>query len=349
MEGQKASNQYETTLHVLSQILSDYNHAARDLQNMSVQLRGEIAAASKRFGLIFEEFVQRSVSSSLGECVLKAPQTKSALAEAPGFHLMATPTTPTLEVYCLGVFQARTGWTTIQDWHSIKAKSLLKYLITQQGHPVSKEVLMEALWPGCDPQLANNNLRAAVRALRQSFYQTGSTSSDFAWVLFQDGNYMINPEVDVWTDDRQFEYHWTRGCRLERAGELGKAIAEFESAEIIYKGDYLEDDRYEDWTFLRREALKDTYLALLGKLGDYFMSTGDSQIAINYCQKVIARDCCREDAYRRLMICHNRVGNRNRALQWYKLCEKTINTELGLPPDRQTQMVYQQLLNGEII
>ena len=350
-QGYEASNQYETTNLVLKQIMLAYRRATEDLQNTNVQLRGQVAAATNRFGPVLEALMQMGVdrSSSLGIGALQATSKETAIKENPPFHLMATMAIPTLEVYCLGTFKVRAGWMTIQHWYSIKAKSLLKYLISQQGRSVSKEVLMEALWPGCEPQLANNNLRAAVRALRQALCQPYCTGSNFAWVLFQDGNYMINSKVDVWTDVRQFEYHWIRGLQLERLGESSKAIIEFESAEAVYRGDYLEDDQYEDWTLLRREALKDTYLALLGKIGNYFMEIGDYQSAIGYCQKTISRDCCREDAYRRMMICHSRLGNRNRALVWYKLCERTINAELGLSPDRQTQTVYQQLLKDEII
>ena len=206
---------------------------------------------------------------------------------------------------------------------------------------------MEVLWPGCEPQLANNNLKAAVRALRQTLSLPHGLSEDFGWVLFHDGNYMINSQADVWVDTEQFESHWNLGWRLEKEGRISEAIAEYRSAESLYRGEFLEEDPYEDWTLLTRESVKDIYFSILSKLGDYYMESGDYENTIGYCHKIIAKDPCREDAYRRLMCAYVKLGNRNRALHWYKICERTIKAELDLPPDPQTVELYHKLLNDE--
>ena len=207
---------------------------------------------------------------------------------------------------------------------------------------------MEALWPGCEPSLANNNLKAAVRALRQTL-SLAHGADDFAWVLFQNGNYMINPEADLWVDVEQFEYQWGAGRQLEKEGKPAEAAKEHQIAEALYKGDYLEDDLYEEWTSLRREALKDIYLAILGRLADHSMQRADFEDCIVCCQKILTKDPCREDAYRRLMSCYSRLGQRNRAIAWYRLCEKTIKSELDVNPDHGTIALYQKLLNDEYI
>jgi len=254
---------------------------------------------------------------------------------------------PALEVYCLGRFQVRVGWKRIDHWPSTKAKSVLKYLIAQQRRPVSRDVLMEALWPSCEPSLANNSLKAAVRTLRQTLNAAQGTNGDFPWVLFQDGNYLINSEVDSWMDVEQFDYHWQAGRQLEREGKQAEAISELQAAEALYQGDYLEDDLYEDWTWLRREALKDTYLAILGRLADDSMQKADYEGCVVYCQKILGKDPCREDAYRRLMCCYSRLGQRNRAIAWYRLCHKIIRAELDVDPDHATVALYHKLLKDE--
>jgi DNA-binding SARP family transcriptional activator len=63
----------------------------------------------------------------------------------------------------------------------------------------------------------------------------------------------------------------------------------------------------------------------------------------------LGKDPCREDAYRRLMCCYSRLEQRNRAIGWYRLCEKTIKRELEVSPDRSTFALYQKLLNDEYI
>jgi DNA-binding SARP family transcriptional activator len=347
-----SGGEYESALELLRLIQVDYRRAREQLQDVMMRFGERESVAGKRLRETMDAAGRTRSSRGggvavadgwvLGEWELGSEDRASRVA-------VAERGAPTLEVYCLGPFQVRVGWEKIEHWRSGKAKALMKYLVAQRGRPVAKDVLMEALWPGCEPSLANNNLKAAIRVLRETLGVAHEEERDFAWVTFEGGSYMINPEGDQWLDTAQFEYHWARGWRLERDGRLPEAVAEYEAAEALYRGDYLEDDPYEEWTLLRREALKDTYLTILGKLADYCMSVGDLENAVGHCQKIIARDCCREDAYRRLMICHSRLGHRNRALAWYVICEKTIKAELDLPPDGQTKAMYRRLLNDEAL
>jgi DNA-binding SARP family transcriptional activator len=137
-----------------------------------------------------------------------------------------------------------------------------------------------------------------------------------------------------WLDVEQFEYHWRNGLHLEKEGKVDEAFIQHETAEAMYKGEYLEDDLYKDWTSLPREALKDIYLTIVGRLADYSMLKEDHIASINYCQKILAKDPCREDAYQRLMCCYCRLGQRNRAIAWYHICERTIKRELNVSPAR---------------
>jgi len=208
---------------------------------------------------------------------------------------------------------------------------------------------METLWPDCDPQGASNNLKAAMYGLRNTLSRLFNKEESFPYVHFLQGSYRMNPEIELWVDVEQFEQHWAMARRLEKEGKLAEAIRELELAEALYRGEYLEDEPYEEWTILRREAVKDTYLSILGKLADHSMETADHQGCIIYCQKILAKDCCREDAYRRLMCCHSRLGHRNRALRWYEICRRTVQAELDTTPDPETMALYSQVLRNEPI
>ena len=141
---------------------------------------------------------------------------------------------------------------------------------------------METLWPECNPQAASNNLKAAMHSLRQTLSHLFNKRESFPHVLFLQGSYLINPEIELWIDVEEFEQHWVLGRHLEKEERLPEAIREFELAEALYRGDYLEDESYEEWTLLRREALKDTYIIILGKLADHSMKTTDYESSIIY-------------------------------------------------------------------
>lgn len=343
------SVQWQGTINVLRLVQSDYEGARKQLEKvshtlaerealLSQHLQGALMASRGYRTLCLMPYEAGVTGSQMGKAILGV-MTRSAVL----------PRVMRLEVRCLGRFELRSEWKQVERWQSVKAKAVFQYLMTKPREPIVKDMLMETLWPGSDPQAASNNLKAAVHGLRQTLSRLFDNKESFPYILSLQGNYQMDPEIELWVDVEQFEQHWMIGRRLERKGELVEAIREFELAEALYRGDYLEEEPYEEWTLLRREALKDTYVIILGKLADYSMETADYEGCISYCQKILAKDSCREDAYRRLMRCYSRLGHRNRALRWYEICRRTIQAELDTTPDNQTTALYHQLSRNESI
>ncbi len=322
---------HENTVRLLRQVQADYRQAREQLLDVSSRFGEREALASRR--------LHEAVSSLTGGAGADDAQAGSGAA--------AEKASPDLEVYCLGTFRVRVRSALIEHWSSNKARSVLKYLVANRGRAVTRDSLMEALWPDSDPILANNNLKAAIRSLRQTLAK--DCDPEFPWIVFQDGSYTIHADAQLWTDTEQFEFHWRTAREMEKAGRLPEAMAHHQVAVAFYRGDYLQDDPYEEWTTLRRESLKDIYLAILGRLADHSMSGGDYESCIVYCQRILEKDSCREDAYRRLMRGYCRLGNRNRAIAWYRLCERTVRAELDVAPDHETKALYQSLLRDEAI
>lgn len=316
--------QWQVTIDLLRIVQSDYQQARKQLEGICSTFSERENMAGKQLQFVFES----------------ATQTKSRYSQDEAMCLRA---------YCLCGFEVYVGYRQVEHWCSLKAKSLLKYLIAQHGRPVPKDVLMETLWAGWSPELANSNLRAAMHALRQSLGDFSNEGNGFPYILFCEGNYLINPQVVLWVDDEEFERHYIAGWHLDKEGKSEEAVKEYMLAETLYRGDYLEDDLYEEWTLRRREALNDTYLTILGKLAKHSAQVADYESCITYCQKILAKDPCCEDGYRWLMCSYNRLGRRNRALHWYELCKKTVKKELDVPPERQTVALYHKLLKAEYI
>ncbi len=48
-------------------------------------------------------------------------------------------------------------------------------------------------------------------------------------------------------------------------------MKEYEVAEGLYQGDFLEEDPYEDWPMLKRDGLKDSDLVIPDRLSGYYV------------------------------------------------------------------------------
>src|SRR5262245_60683438 len=208
---------------------------------------------------------------------------------------------PSLAVYCLGPFRVFRNDQMIGAWPGSKGRSIFKYLIKHRQTPISKEVLMDVFWPDADVENARRNLHQAIYSLRQTLRQV---QPDFQVILFESDHYQINPGLSLWLDFEEFERRVKAGRRLESVGKTAEAMAEYIRAEELYRGDFLEEDLYEDWSSLQRERIRAEYLDLADRLSAHYAQQGDHVAAISLCRKILEKDNCHENAHRRLMHCY---------------------------------------------
>ena len=253
---------------------------------------------------------------------------------------------PSLRVLFFGRFEMLCDGKAMQLGRNGKALTILKYLLANRRRPVSQDHLMGWLWPESNLKKARWSLNSAIHGLRKLL---GGCSSFLSagYVTLEDGYYRLSPDVKVWTDVDEFDERYEKGRRLEKEGGMPEAAVEFERAIELYRGDYLIEDLYEDWTMVERERLSNAYMDMLGRLAVYYMETGQYQESIRRCYRVLEKDRCHEDSYRLLMRCYARLGLRGRALHQYRMCEKILGQEYGTQPSSETQSLFAGILRDE--
>lgn len=227
-----------------------------------------------------------------------------------------------------------------------KAVSVLKYLLAHGSRPVSQDYLMGWLWPDSDLKRARWSLNSTVYSLRK-LLNVGAHSPEPV-VLFEEGCYRLCPRVRVSSDVREFDAHCERGRRFEGAGRKGEAAAEYEEAVALYRGDFLAEDLYEDWTMVERERLTNAYVDVLDRLADHHAHSGRLREAIRTCHRILEKDPCHEHTHRRLMEYYVRLGLRGRALHQYQLCRRILEHTCEMEPSPETANLYGRLLGGGV-
>ncbi len=247
---------------------------------------------------------------------------------------------PSVAIACLGSFEVHVDGRVLPLPSSVRPAAVLKLLADRGGRPTSRDLLIETLWPGIEADTGANRLRVAVHSLRQ-------IDPDLhALVTFDRGHYQLNG-ARVQIDAERFEALLAGGHSLEQSGDAARALTIYHQAEQLYRGDYFEEDPFEDWALLRRQHLRDLYLNLLVKLAVLALERGDYQDCITHCHEIVRQDDCSEDAYRLLMLAHAHRGNRARALRWYALCEQTLFRELAVEPSATTRALRDEILSNE--
>lgn len=276
-----------------------------------------------------------------------SPSSASCPAVNLGASHMDSSQRNQLQIHCFGQFKLYRDGQYVAGQTKGKGQDVLKYLLTRERQPVLRDVLLEALWPETEPRIANNRLKVAIHYMRQTLRPSQGSLHDQDIILFQDECYALNPDLDLWTDVEMFETYWRTGMRLEHAGQAASAIPLYTQAIELYRGEYLAGDVFKDWTLVRREGLRDSYLTILDKLSRYWHQTGDYERSVQGWKKIIEKDPWREDAYRQLMTCYAGLGSRGLALRWYDVCVATLSKQLAIEPEPATVALYERIRSGK--
>jgi DNA-binding SARP family transcriptional activator len=202
-----------------------------------------------------------------------------------------------ITVTALGRFGvARDAWPVgREEWQSKKARDLLKILIARRGRPTPRDVLMEALWPEQDPRRVSNRLSVALSTLRAVLDPERRYPTDH--FLLTDGEAIVLQLANVDVDVETFLEEAEHGLELRARGRTGEARRHLETAEGAYRGDFLEEDLYEDWATPLRERARSLYVTVAGTLAEIADGSQEGDTAMRYRLRILERDPYDESAH----------------------------------------------------
>ncbi|MGI9493799.1 MAG: bacterial transcriptional activator domain-containing protein, partial [Geminicoccaceae bacterium] len=164
-------------------------------------------------------------------------------------------------------------------------------------------------------------------------------------IVYDDGRYGLNPELSLWTDTGEIVDLCDAADRYRNTGNSEKEADTLQKIEELYKGDFLEEDRFEDWILLFRQKFKDTYVSSLIKRADIYFSKNCYEPCIETCKKLLLTDSCDEQTHGRLMICYSRTGHNHLAMRQYQCCVEALTRELDITPNATTSELYERIRN----
>lgn len=232
-------------------------------------------------------------------------------------------------------------------WPTQKTRLLLLLLLTERGHTVPKERLMERLWPELTPESAANSLRVSISNLRRMLEPARDRPAESSVIRTYAEGYRFQVTPDCWIDVDAFWDAVARGQHWARRQMWSLAIAAWRMAADLYHGDYLEEEPYADWALTTRDQLREAALETLCKLAECHARLGRHHQAVTLCEQVLAQDPLRENAYRQVMVYHYRLGQRAQALRAYERCRQALTRTLGIDPTPPTQALYTRMLQDK--
>ena len=296
------------------------------------QLYDALVAALKqqlgpsRYGAAADGGEMMGLADAVALALEAGPETTPPGPEPPG---------PTLTVQTLGPLRIwRDGEPLDRDaWASARPRELLLFLLAHPGGRTREQVGL-AFWPDASAEQVRNNFHVALHRLRKGL-------GGAQWVTHAADQFALNSSVTVEFDAATFERNVAAGVsRLKKDGDA----ALLESALVLYRGDFLEQEAAGDWHLELRDRLRLKYGEALTALAERHMEQERWPDAADAWRKLIARDQLDERAYRGLMTCHAKRAERSQVRQLYKRLEQALQRELEAKPEPETTQLYRQLV-----
>ena len=207
---------------------------------------------------------------------------------------------------------------------------LLAYLAIQR-RPLSRDELLEALWPGEDPR------RSAAR-----FYQAASEARKLlgdAFVRARDTYNLDRERLRVDLDE------------LDRLREEAQSGDEHERELLarglsLFRGDPLAGiDSI--WSGSEQRRLSLVHMNLLVRIGRIRLDCGDAARALEALDQAAAFDESNEQIVQLAMEAEAKLGRREAIVERYGRLQQTLDVRFGLEPNRETKQFYRRLLSQD--
>jgi DNA-binding SARP family transcriptional activator len=264
------------------------------------------------------------VGRGRGNTVLLQFRTLASASESSAVPVTMPPAQATLRIRTLGRTVVETADGELNGgWLDRRAGHLLKYLVAHRHAAVPADAIADALWPGArsDP---TNTVRHFVHELREKLEPNRGRYGRSAFVIARHGGYQLDAER-VTIDTDEFESSAKAGLAALASGEAERGVEQLEAAMRVYRGDFLSDERYEDWAIAERERLIDLACQVLRALA---RAVHDARAA-DYLERLAEMEPLDADIQRELIATWLRQGRRTRAIRRYRMLQSRLMREFG--------------------
>ena len=263
----------------------------------------------------------------------------------------------TLYINLLGEFSIKNDhshFTHIGN-KSLQITRLLSYLIANKDSEVSKDKLIDILWPdetSANPSGALRNLVYRARQILSAFFPaediqdgdvTGTSVSGEKpeCILFAQNAYRWNPDIDCVIDIYEFELYTHLAEKEPNADAKYKLL---QKAHQIYKGDFLSMLSSEEWVIFRNVYYKNMYTKIAINMCRYLSDQGDYTGVIRLCEASSLVDQMDEQIHIEKMHAYLEMNAPTQALNYYYSVSDLFTQKFGIDMSPSMRTIYQEII-----
>lgn len=248
----------------------------------------------------------------------------------------------TLKIRMFGEFSIQNkNYVFPQDLKkSQKVSDLLQYLIANKAVNITKENLMEVLWPNDssgNPQGALRNLVYRARQEMQNFFPSAKKEL----ILLSDDTYEWNSKIPAEVDIYEFEECY----KLAREEEDEQKKIEYYKRMIdLYKGEFLPKSSFNDWVVFRNIYYKRIYMQAVIAVCNNLENQHQFDEIIDLCDRVNMIDQMDERIHEIKISAYVKNGETQKAMEYYYFIIDFFSNKLGLDIAASMRSLYDKII-----
>lgn len=220
-------------------------------------------------------------------------------------------------------------------WRTLKAEELFAYLVHYRDKTVSKQTLIDLLWPEYDTARATTQLHTVIYQIRKILKTIGFDLE----IKYKDEGYRL-----AWGALKLDAEEWENSVR--KAPPVSAETLDHHVAIMgLYAGDFLEDHRYL-WTEHEQERIRLIWLNHVKRIAAYYTVTGQYTEAILLYQKIRDHLPYLEDGYFGLMNSYAALNHQREVKKQFQLVSDKLEEEFEVTPSKALTDWYQQWEDG---
>ncbi|MFB5269293.1 response regulator [Paenibacillus enshidis] len=217
-------------------------------------------------------------------------------------------------------------------WRTLKSQELFAYLLQNGREWISKQELLNVLWPDYIPEKAVVHLHTSIYQIRKAIKEwVYGTRLEFSLDRYR----LILGSCT--TDVEEFERGMTEIYASGRpdAARLDQVLG-------LYRGNYLEEHDY-PWAYSKREKLRRKYIKGIMDAAANEMRAGHLRRAAERLQALQHKEPYSEEVCCQLLELYARMGDDKAAEEHYSSFTKLLEDDLGIHPEPSTRQLFERL------
>jgi len=250
-----------------------------------------------------------------------------------------------LTVKCFGKFELNRAKNSIPAaaWKLRRALNIFKYLLIHQSQPIHKELLIDIFWPDSSAKHGLTNLYRAIGCIRNVIEPDIRHGSQSSMLTLSDHHYTLVLSSDSYIDFQHFKKILFDLQNHLRSSAIMTSFNLFVHADKIYNGEFLMENRYEEWVIELRESFRQEFIYLGLQLAESLFKAGALTEVTEIIGMLGNRDPLREEIISlkmKVLIEQKQIPACRKVFEKYK---ELLQRELSCDPSDYLEQMYKHL------